>query len=138
MACGIWSIWSRQGSSTGISTSPAKNLHSSPSSCLIRSPKESLRMVKSEKIILRNKPLKSLSLDVVVKENIFQFLTMLNQKYQTTILLTTHELESIEKFCQRIILLKNGSVGVRIPVIILIVEVLPAPFTPISPTRSPS
>lgn len=60
------------------------------------------------RVIFLDEP--TIGLDVVVKENIFQFLTMLNQKYQTTILLTTHELESIEKFCQRIILLKNGRV----------------------------
>lgn len=65
-------------------------------------------MLHLPQVIFLDEP--TIGLDVMVKENIFAFLTMLNQKYQTTILLTTHELESIEKFCQRILILKEGSI----------------------------
>lgn len=65
-------------------------------------------LIHMPRVIFLDEP--TIGLDVVVKEKIFEFLIMLNQTYRTTILLTTHELESIEKFCQRIILLKSGRV----------------------------
>lgn len=51
----------------------------------------------------------TIGLDVVVKDRIFQFLNLMNQKYHCTILLTTHELENIEKFCRRILVLRKGT-----------------------------
>lgn len=52
----------------------------------------------------------TIGLDVVVQENIFEFLNMINQKYNSTIILTTHEIENIDKFCPRIIVLNHGEV----------------------------
>ena len=52
----------------------------------------------------------TIGLDVVAKENVFTFLNLLNQKYHAAILLTTHELENIERFCQRIVVLEHGTV----------------------------
>lgn len=65
-------------------------------------------MLHLPKLLLLDEP--TIGLDVVVKEKIFQFLTMMNQRYRCTILLTTHELENIEKFCQRILVLKKGKI----------------------------
>lgn len=52
----------------------------------------------------------TIGLDVLVKLNIREFLKDLNEKYGTTILLTTHDLTDIEALCERVILLDKGKV----------------------------
>lgn len=50
----------------------------------------------------------SIGLDVLAKARIQEFLQYLNQEHKTTILLTTHDLDEIEKLCPRIILIDHG------------------------------
>ncbi|MFD2217068.1 ABC transporter ATP-binding protein [Metabacillus endolithicus] len=52
----------------------------------------------------------TIGLDVLVKLKIRQFLKEMNEKYKTTILLTTHDLSDIEALCERVIMLDEGSV----------------------------
>ncbi|MCM3164949.1 ATP-binding cassette domain-containing protein [Metabacillus litoralis] len=52
----------------------------------------------------------TIGLDVLVKVKIRQFLKEMNEKYKTTILLTTHDLSDIEALCERVIMLDEGSV----------------------------
>src|SRR4051812_42724247 len=47
----------------------------------------------------------TIGLDVLVKENIRQFLREMNKEFGTTILLTTHDLTDIEALCSRVIML---------------------------------
>ncbi|MEF9984398.1 MAG: ATP-binding cassette domain-containing protein [Oscillospiraceae bacterium] len=60
------------------------------------------------KIVFLDEP--TIGLDILVKENIVDFINFLNKKYGTTFLLTSHELDTIEKCCERIIVLKNGKI----------------------------
>lgn len=52
----------------------------------------------------------TIGLDVLVKENIRQFLRDINQELKTTILLTTHDLTDIEALCSRVIMLDKGNI----------------------------
>ena len=63
--------------------------------------------------LLHNPPLlfldePTIGLDVVAKDHIRQFLRAINQRYQTTILLTTHDLDDIEELCRRILIIDHG------------------------------
>jgi ABC-2 type transport system ATP-binding protein len=52
----------------------------------------------------------TIGLDVLVKLKIREFLKEINEKYNTTILLTTHDLSDIEALCERVIMLDEGKV----------------------------
>ncbi|SDY34630.1 ABC-2 type transport system ATP-binding protein [Evansella caseinilytica] len=52
----------------------------------------------------------TIGLDVLVKMKIREFLKEINRKYQTTILLTTHDLADIEALCERVVLLDEGKI----------------------------
>lgn len=52
----------------------------------------------------------TIGLDVLVKDNIRKFLKEINQEFQTTILLTTHDLSDIEALCSRVIMLDKGKI----------------------------
>ncbi|AIM17272.1 MULTISPECIES: ATP-binding cassette domain-containing protein [Neobacillus] len=52
----------------------------------------------------------TIGLDVLVKLKIRDFLKEINEKYNTTILLTTHDLSDIEALCERVIMLDEGKV----------------------------
>jgi len=52
----------------------------------------------------------TIGLDVLVKLKIREFLKEINEKYHTTILLTTHDLSDIEALCERVIMLDEGKV----------------------------
>ncbi len=50
----------------------------------------------------------TIGLDVVAKDHIRQFLKEINQRYRTTVLLTTHDLDDIEELCKRIMIIDHG------------------------------
>jgi ABC-2 type transport system ATP-binding protein len=52
----------------------------------------------------------TIGLDVLVKENIRQFLREINKEFGTTVLLTTHDLTDIEALCNRVIMLDKGNI----------------------------
>lgn len=52
----------------------------------------------------------TIGLDIVVKTEIREFLKSMNQRYGTTILLTTHDLQDIEALCSRVIMLDDGRI----------------------------
>lgn len=52
----------------------------------------------------------TIGLDVLVKLKIREFLKEINQKYNTTVLLTTHDLSDIEALCERVIMLDDGKI----------------------------
>jgi ABC-2 type transport system ATP-binding protein len=51
----------------------------------------------------------TIGLDVVAKDHIRQFLRAINERYKTTILLTTHDLDDIEELCRRIMIIDRGA-----------------------------
>jgi ABC-2 type transport system ATP-binding protein len=52
----------------------------------------------------------TIGLDVVAKERIRQFLMRINKERGITVILTTHDLEDIERLCQRVVLIDHGKV----------------------------
>ncbi|MCP8617975.1 ABC transporter ATP-binding protein [Salirhabdus salicampi] len=52
----------------------------------------------------------TIGLDVLVKNKIRQFLKEINEKYNTTVLLTTHDISDIEALCERVVMLDKGKV----------------------------
>lgn len=52
----------------------------------------------------------TIGLDVLVKLKIRKFLKEMNEKYKTTILLTTHDLSDIEALCDRVVMLDEGKI----------------------------
>ena len=59
-------------------------------------------------LLFLNEP--TIGLDVVAKDHIRQFLRAVNREFQTTILLTTHDLDDIEELCRRIMIIDHGRV----------------------------
>jgi len=65
--------------------------------------------------LLHNPPLlfldePTIGLDIVAKDHIRHFLRAINREFQTTVLLTTHDLDDIEELCRRIMIIDHGRV----------------------------
>lgn len=52
----------------------------------------------------------TIGLDVIAKENIRDFVRTLNKETGSTLLFTTHDMDDIEKTCQRIIIIDQGKI----------------------------
>ncbi|MCZ6678994.1 MAG: ATP-binding cassette domain-containing protein [Candidatus Poribacteria bacterium] len=52
----------------------------------------------------------TIGLDVVAKERLRQFIRQINVERQVTIILTTHDLDDVERLCERIILIDNARI----------------------------
>ena len=63
-------------------------------------------LIHNPKIIYLDEP--TIGLDVVVKESVRKAIKDINEKYGTTIILTTHDLNDIEELCNRIITIDKG------------------------------
>lgn len=50
----------------------------------------------------------TIGLDLVVKDNIRAAIKEINEKYHTTVILTTHDIEDIEELCSRILIIDQG------------------------------
>ncbi len=50
----------------------------------------------------------TIGLDVVAKEKIREFIKYMNETEQTTIIFTTHDMQDIEKVCERLIIIDEG------------------------------
>ncbi|HES1555229.1 TPA: ATP-binding cassette domain-containing protein [Streptococcus pyogenes] len=63
-------------------------------------------LLHNPKVLFLDEP--TIGLDVSVKDNIRRAITQINQEEETTILLTTHDLNDIEQLCDRIIMIDKG------------------------------
>jgi viologen exporter family transport system ATP-binding protein len=52
----------------------------------------------------------TIGLDIVAKERVREFLTTMNRERQVTIMLTTHDLDDIERLCRRMLIIDHGRV----------------------------
>ncbi len=62
----------------------------------------------SPKLVLLDEP--TIGLDIFAKDEVRDFLLEMNRKENTTIILTSHYMEDIEKLANRIILIDNGKI----------------------------
>lgn len=60
------------------------------------------------KILFLDEP--TIGLDVLVKEKIRNAIKAMNKKYNTTVILTTHDMEDVANLCDRIILIEKGKI----------------------------
>lgn len=60
------------------------------------------------KILFLDEP--TIGLDVLVKEKIRNAIKQMNERYNTTVILTTHDMQDIEDLCSRIVLIEEGTV----------------------------
>ncbi|PKK94318.1 MAG: sugar ABC transporter ATP-binding protein [Tenericutes bacterium HGW-Tenericutes-6] len=65
-------------------------------------------MLHNPKLLFLDEP--TIGLDVIAKENIRKTILDLNKRYQTTVILTTHDLSDIEMLCDRILLIDQGKI----------------------------
>lgn len=65
-----------------------------------------LSMYHNPKILFLDEP--TIGLDAYIKSSIRQMIRTINEKYQTTILITSHDLIDIQETCSKVILLNKG------------------------------
>lgn len=63
-------------------------------------------LLHNPKVLYLDEP--TIGLDLVVKDNIREAIREINEKYQTTVILTTHDIGDIEELCSRIIIIDEG------------------------------
>lgn len=63
-------------------------------------------LLHNPKVLYLDEP--TIGLDVVVKDKIRQAIREINEQYNTTVILTTHDLNDIEELCKRIIIIDAG------------------------------
>lgn len=63
-------------------------------------------LLHNPKVLYLDEP--TIGLDLVVKDNIRDAIKEINEKYGTTVVLTTHDLGDIEELCNRIIVIDDG------------------------------
>ena len=63
-------------------------------------------LLHSPEIVFFDEP--TIGLDVVAKEKIREFVRYMNQTEKTTIIFTTHDMQDIEKVCERLIIIDAG------------------------------
>ncbi|MBO5033178.1 MAG: ATP-binding cassette domain-containing protein [Lachnospiraceae bacterium] len=63
-------------------------------------------LLHNPKVLYLDEP--TIGLDIVVKDRMRQAIKEINQKYHTTVILTTHDLGDIEELCSRIIIIDSG------------------------------
>ena len=64
-------------------------------------------LLHNPKVLYLDEP--TIGLDLVVKDNIRTAIKEINEKYNTTVILTTHDIGDIEELCSRIIIIDEGS-----------------------------
>ena len=52
----------------------------------------------------------TIGLDVLVKEKIREAIKVMNEKYHTTVILTTHDMKDIENLCSRVVMIEEGHI----------------------------
>ncbi len=65
-------------------------------------------MLHNPEVIFLDEP--TIGLDIIAKKKIRELLKRLNEEEGTTIILTSHDMEDIEKICKRIIIINKGKI----------------------------
>ncbi len=65
-------------------------------------------LLHSPKVLFLDEP--TIGLDVVMQKTIREFLREYNERYQATILLTSHYMGDVEALCKRVIIINHGEI----------------------------
>lgn len=65
-------------------------------------------LLHNPKLVLLDEP--SIGLDIIAKDRMRDFIKQVNKKKKTTFIITTHDMQDIEKLCKRIIIIDNGQI----------------------------
>lgn len=68
-----------------------------------------LMLLHEPEVILLDEP--TLGLDVLAKKNMIDFLKLINRENKVTVVVTSHDMDDLEKMAQRIILLSKGKIA---------------------------
>ncbi|VAX17326.1 Efflux ABC transporter, ATP-binding protein [hydrothermal vent metagenome] len=66
-------------------------------------------LLHSPRILFLDEP--TIGLDIIAKDYVRKFLKKINKERETTIILTTHDMDDIEALCSRIIILDQGKIA---------------------------
>lgn len=66
-------------------------------------------LLHTPKVLFLDEP--TIGLDVVVQKNLRNFIREYNQKYNATIILTSHYMDDVKELCKRVIIIDNGQLG---------------------------
>lgn len=65
-------------------------------------------LIHSPKVLFLDEP--TIGLDVVMQKNLREFIKEYNQKYNATIILTSHYMGDVEELCKRVIIINHGKI----------------------------
>ncbi|MBI4447932.1 ATP-binding cassette domain-containing protein [Candidatus Woesearchaeota archaeon] len=65
-------------------------------------------LLHNPKLVFLDEP--TIGLDVIAKDKMRDFIKFVNAKYKTTFIITTHDMQDIEKLCKRIIIINYGEI----------------------------
>ncbi len=65
-------------------------------------------LIHSPKVLFLDEP--TIGLDVVMQQNLREFIKEYNQRFKATILLTSHYMEDVKELCERVIIIDHGKI----------------------------
>ena len=66
-------------------------------------------LIHQPKVLFLDEP--TIGLDVVVQKKLREFIKSYNEKYKTTVILTSHYMEDVKELCDRVIIINEGHIG---------------------------
>ena len=65
-------------------------------------------LIHNPKLVFLDEP--TIGLDIVAKERFVDFIKDINKKYNTTFIVTTHDMQDVERLCKRIVIINHGEI----------------------------